>query len=122
MTPSPVLSNAYLLNGLAIPRPKFFKRDFIFVSKDVRAINGKEGRDISGKKERFVLGWELLALLEFDRLSAAADTGTAVTFSVTDGNLVINQTNVLARLSQARYIVPGSNYVVGTEIELTEVE
>ncbi len=110
------------MNGLNIPRPKFFKRDFIFVSRDVRAINGKEGRDISGKKERFVFGWEVLSLLEFDRLNAAADVGATVTFSVNDGNLIINETNVLARVSQARYVIPGSSYIVGTEIELIEVE
>lgn len=92
------------------------------MSRDVRTINGKEGRDISAKKERFVLGWEILSRTEFDRLSTIADNGVAVTFSVDDGNLVINETSVLARLSQARYVVPGSDYIVGTEIELIEVE
>ena len=61
---------------------------------------------MGGRKERFVLGWEILFKSEIDRIKAIVEKNTAVTFKIAEDNLVINETNVLTTLRPANYIVP----------------
>ena len=85
-------------------------------------IDGKTSRDLGGRKERFVLGWEILFKSEVDRIKAVVEKNTAVTFKIAEDNLIINETSVLVTLRPVSYNVPGSEYFASTEIELIEVE
>jgi hypothetical protein len=110
------------LDGVDLPRPKFFSREFIFQKTDVTTIDGKTSRDLGKRKEKFVLGWEMLFESELDRIKTIVEKNTAVTFEIAEDNLVINETNVLTTLRPVNYIIPGENYLIATEIELIEVD
>lgn len=113
---------SYVLNGTNLPTPKFFKREYISISKDVKSISGKQSRDKRTKKEKFMLSWETLSSSELTTILNIVNLNTPVTFSVTDGNLFIGETNVIVRIKSVDYIVPGENYIAATELELEEVE
>jgi len=121
-SPSPPVYNAYILDSQSLPRPKSFSREFISISRDVRTIDGKEGRDMSHRKERYILGWDTLSAYNVSRILTIIDKDTAVTFAISEENLTILSTNVLVKLVSIDYITPGENYLAELVIELLEVE
>jgi hypothetical protein len=88
----------------------------------LETIDGKSNRDFRIVKERFVLGWESLTSSQLSTILGIVALNTAVTFSVDDSGLVIDQTSVLVSISSINYNTPGSAYLAETEIELVEVE
>jgi hypothetical protein len=122
-SPSPAIyPNRYVLDGTNLPRPKYFRRESIFVAQDVRAISGREGRDKSHRKERFVLGWDVLVSSELSTILTIVEKNQPVTFSVSEENLTINEISVIVNIVSIRYTTPGENYIAETEIELIQVE
>jgi len=111
-----------VLDGTNLPRPKYFRRESLFIAQDVRAISGKEGRDKSHRKEKFIMGWDVLVSSELATILAIVDGTQPVTFSVGEENLTIREIDVIVSIVSIRYTTPGENYIGETEIELIQVE
>lgn len=120
-SPSPSLpASNYLLDGIYLPPPKTFSREFISISSDVSTLTGKTGRDLGTKKEIFRLGWEVLSKEEVDNILVILAKNTPVVFQITETNLTIAPTRVIIRLSGIEYSTLGSNYISSLELELEE--
>ncbi len=114
-------NTAYVLGDIILPRPNSFNREQIYMKKDVLSLSGKTGRDITGRKERFILSWDNMTKTEFDSLLSSIETNTSMLFSISDGALQISETEVFAVVSSAEYSTLGSDYLVSTEVVLVEV-
>lgn len=73
------------------------------------------------------MGWETLPAYDVSRILAIVDKNVAVlfdpsSFTLSEGNLTINETLVLVNLKSIDYITLGSHYYATLEIELVEVE
>jgi len=118
-SPSTGPSN-YWLNGILIPRPNSFSREYLDPGKIVMAISGKWGRDITSSKEVFNLTWEYMWKEEYDNLIDIINLNQAITFKVEDGNLQIIETNVFPYIKVVDYEVPGEDYLAGVTLGLIE--
>jgi len=112
----------YILDSTTIPRPKGFIREELLVGQDVVAINGRTGRDIRNRKERFILSWEVLSNAEVSTIMTIVEKNEAVTFSVAETNLTINETSVIVSIESIEYKIIGSNYIAALALELVEVQ
>ena len=113
---------SYILNSQTLPTPNSFRREFISISNDVGAINGKTGRDMRTRKEKFVLSWKSLTSSQLSIILDIVNGNVPVNFSVNDSGLIVEQTSVIVNIGSIRYLTPGSTYLAETEIELVEVE
>jgi len=114
-----VISNKYYyLGGLIMSRPKSLIRESVFLKTDITAIDGKTSRDTGTEKEKYMLTWEILSKGEMDNLVEIVELNTAVAFSVNDGNLVINEVNVIPFMNTRSYTLVGNNYIGATSLEL----
>lgn len=111
----------YFLGGEALPRPKFFRRDPIFIKSDVTTLSGRTGRDIVGRKERFVIGWSLLSADELTDIIDLVEQDTPLDFEVRDRDLQIKPTSVITTIRRVTYRIPGGDYIPITQLELVEV-
>lgn len=112
---------SYILNGVTLKTPSAFNREYIKVARDEKTLNGRTGRDKRVTKERFILSWEHLSSSELGDILTIIELNQAVTFLVNETNLLINETNVIVNISDVTYVIPGSNYIASTRIELKEV-
>ena len=112
----------YYLDERTLPRPKSFSRQFITTGQSVEAISGKRGMDLYGRKERYVLSWVDLSYMNLHTILDVVAENSAVEFEVSDGNLVINPTDVMVDISNISYSTPGSDYRADVTLQLTEVE
>ena len=111
----------YKLGTLILPRPKYFKREFIYLKTDMNTIDGSTKRDIGTFKERFILGYEVLTQTEITAIQDIIDLDTAVSFQVSENNLTINSTNVFPSIKVKSHSIPGEDYRAAIELELLEV-
>lgn len=112
---------SFFLDGVEIPSPKEFSREYIPVISDTNAVNGKMGRDVRIlEKERFTLSWEVLSKAEIDSLLTTLAKNTAVAFYCDEDNLNIPSTNVFINLNSIGYETVGSDYIGSLTLELTE--
>ena len=115
-------TSGYILNSVALPRPKELRREFVPISQDNTAITGHGGRDYRYRtKERFTLSWEILSKSEADSIITIVDLNTAVDFYVLEENLSIEQVSVLARIKNIEYVIVGSSYKAMMTLELDQV-
>jgi hypothetical protein len=117
-----IIDGLYLLNGVSLPRPNTFSREFISVSNDTESIDGRRGRDLRMVKEKFILHWQNLHASEFTIIKDIVELNKSVTFSVSDANLTINEINVIVYMGSIEYNTPGSTYIGDMEIELIQEE
>lgn len=122
VSPSIQHPSMYYLNGVQLPSPKTFERDFIYQRTDYTTLSGKTTRDTSGKKEKYILSWENLNRNEVNIIKAIVELNTAVPFSVDEEDLQIASVSVIIHVNAINYTTPGSTYLAETELELIEVE
>lgn len=111
----------YRLDTLNLPRPKYFKREFIYVKTDMNTIDGSTKRDVGTFKEKFILGYEVLTQAEISAIQTIIDTNAAVSFEISEQNLNINSTNVFPSIKVKSHTIPGADYRAAIELELLEV-
>lgn len=111
----------YILNGTNIPRPKHFFRRHKYMKTDSIYLDGTTKRDITSRKEVYVLTWENLSKSHVDLLNSIVELNTSVTFQINETNLVISSTNVLTAILEKEYNTKGSDYLSKYVLELTEV-
>ena len=75
-----------------------------------------------GKKEKYLLGWDNLVSSELNTILSIVAKNTTVTFSVSEENLTIRETNVIVNISNIDYLIPGEGYRASLSIELTETK
>jgi hypothetical protein len=117
-----ILVGYYWLNGRPVARPKSLKREQIFVRTDYGTISGKTMRDISSRKESYILEWEVLTKEEADVISGIVDLNCSVAFEVSDGNLQVGSVDVFPRVKAKHYTMQGENYFVSLVLELLAEE
>ena len=108
----------YYLSNKIIPRPKSLIRESVFSKTDITTIDGKTSRDTGTEKEKYMLTWEIISKEEMDNLVEIVELNTAVLFGVNDGNLVINEVNVIPFMNTRSYTLVGNNYIGTTSLEL----
>jgi len=59
---------------------------------------------------------------ELDTILAIVEKNQAVTFSVNEENLTIDEISVIVNIVSIEYLTPGENYIGQTKIELIQVE
>ena len=112
---------SYVLNATTLPSPNKFNRQQVYVKTDSEMIDGKSKRDIATGKEMYVLEWNYLSKGEMAIIDTIIALNTAVTFSVSEQNLTIGETNVLPLLIERVHSVSGSDYLGKVVLELKEV-
>ena len=97
------------------------RREQIFIKQDVTTLSGRTGRDVVGRKERFIIGWGLLSSDELSDIIALVEQDTPLNFEVRDGDLQIKPTSVIPVIKRVTYRIPGGDYIPITQLELVEV-
>lgn len=110
----------YILNGTNLPRPKRFKRAFVFIKGDTMTLGGRTGRDILHRKEKFVLGWEMLEKREVALFQEIVDLNIPVTFKIVHQDLSVTERTVIPYISAINYDIPGSSYIARLDLELID--
>jgi len=111
------LTGGYLLDGIKLKRPKQMNREFIYQKTDYTAITGKLSRDISAKKEKFILTYDNLTKAQVDLLMTIISQNEPVSWIVSP--LGIN-TVVWPYIGSIVYETVGGDYRAGLVLELIE--
>lgn len=112
---------AYLLNGTTLPNPQKFQRLPVEISRKLNMLNGATKKDIVGRKEQYILSYQLLTQAQMATINSIYNLNSEVTFQVTETNLTIEQTTVHMEISSRTYRVMGSSYLEDVTLVLTEV-
>ena len=113
-------NTGYFLNGVQIAKPKSLKREFVFLKTDMTTIPGKLRRDVSYRKEKYILEWEILTLIEVSEILSAISQNKKISFRVNEANLQIGEVNVWPFLKSLDYSQAGSDYRASAVLELVE--
>ena len=112
----------YFIGSTLMPRPNALTRENIYIAKDVSTISGKGGRDITNMKERITLSWNRLSASDFRAILLEIEKNEPLVFYVNQNALQISNMLVIPVIKTAEYTTLGSDYLVSTSIELTEVQ
>jgi len=111
----------YVLGSLTLPRPNSFERRYIEKSSTVVTLNNTTKRDITGRKEQFILGFRMLSQTEINAIIAEYEMNTSRNFSVSETNLTISSTPVHIEIDRRQYATAGPSYREDVTLILTEV-
>ena len=112
----------WILGSTTLPDPRGFSRKPIEKSTYHDMINGTSKRDISSRKEQFVLAFTRLSQASVASVLAEYGLLETLLFSVDDGDLQISETRVHVDISGRNYNTKGSEFREDIELILTEVE
>lgn len=112
----------YILNGTTLPNPKAFTREQVETSGTIVTINGATKKDITNRKERFILTYNMLSQANVQTILGIWGGLTTVSFESTEASLMINPTTVHVEIAQRGYTTKGSDYREDLVIVLTEVQ
>ena len=113
-------NTGYFLNGVQIAKPKSLKREFVFLKTDMTTRPGKLRRDVSYRKEKYILEWEVLTHIEVSEILSAINQNIRVPFLVNEINLQISEVDVWPFLKSLDYSQAGSDYRASAVLELIE--
>lgn len=112
---------AYILGSVTLPRPSSFTREIVENSQKIITLNNTTKKDITGRKERYVLEFKYLNQAQVAAILAEYDLQTTRNFQVTETNLTIAATPVHIEIEQREYLTPGNEYREDLVIYLEEV-
>lgn len=112
---------SYVLGAVTLPRPHSFERQPIEKSAIVVTLNNTHKKDITGRKEQYILGYKMLTQDEVSSILSERDLDTPRNFSVSETNLTISSTSVLIQVDRRIYATAGPDYLEDLTIILTEV-
>lgn len=112
---------AYLLGGTTLPNPKAFKRDLVEMGSSVVCIDGTTKKDITNRKERYTLNFEMLTQAQVSAILSIYNDMTTKNFQVTEANLTIASTPVHIEMASREYNTGGDEYREDVTLVLTEV-
>lgn len=113
---------SWILGSTTLPDPRGFKRRHIEKSTYHEMINGASKRDISSRKEQFVLAFTRITQETVASILAEYQLFQSLPFSVEDGELSIAETQVHVDVNGRDYNTKGSEFREDFELILTEVE
>lgn len=113
---------AYVLGSTTLPNPKKMQRRILEQSTFHEAINGASKKDISSRKEQFILQFTRLSQATVASILAEFNLFQSLDFSISDGELEVTATPVHVDIPGRDYNTKGSEYREDVEIVLTEVE
>lgn len=116
-----VINNiGYFLNNTKLKRPKTLVREFIYEKTDYTALTGKQTRDVSAKKEKWMLGFEHLSKAEAQIIKDIVALNRPVNFHVEGFNFPIIDATVIPFVGSEIYSILGSDYLSSLQLELIE--
>lgn len=112
---------SYTLGSITLPNPKSFSRTLIESGASVITLNGRTKRDIINRKERYVLGYEMLSQTNVNLILSEYNLQQARYFTVSETNLTIPSTLVHIDIADREYNTKGVSYREDFNLILTEV-
>lgn len=112
---------AYTLGSITLPRPKSFRRETIEQSSTIRTLNNATKKDITGRKEQYILTFTKLSQALINSILGEYNLQTTRTFEVNETNLTIAATTVHIYLPDRQYNTPGNEYREDITLILEEV-
>ena len=112
---------SYILGAVTLPNPVSFERETVEKSQKIITLNNTTKKDISGRKERFIISFKMLTQTEVNTILAEYDLQTTRNFQVTETNLTIAATPVHIEIDRRAYNTPGNEYREDITLFLEEV-
>jgi hypothetical protein len=113
---------AYILNGTTLPNPKEFNRRQIEMSQVIQLLDGTTKKDITNRKEQFVLEFRYLTQAQVGIIIGIYNLLDTVNFQVTETNLTIAPTAVHVEIGDRQYNAGGDEYREDITLILTETK
>lgn len=120
ISPSVSPSPPVRLDETELKRPKTFKREFIYQKQDYTAIDGKSSRDVSNRKEKFVLTFENLTPTQVDTLLALVAQDQALLFTYDGEGMTNVEATCFPYIGSIDYVILGNSYLANLTLELIE--
>jgi len=111
----------YTLGDITLPRPNAFLRKTLEKSASILTLNNTSKKDITGRKEQYVLTYKMLTQAEVNSIFSEYNLETTRSFSVAETNLTIAATTVHIEIEQREYNTAGNEYREDLVLVLTEV-
>lgn len=112
---------SYTLGSITLPRPNAFRREVVEKSSKIVTLDNTTKKDITGRKERFVLTYTMLTQAEIASLLSEFDLLTVRNFTVSETNLTISATSVHIEYDVREYNTGGNEYREDLTLILEEV-
>lgn len=113
---------SWTLGSTTLPSPQAFARDYVERSVEHEAINGRSTREITSRKEKYVLTYQRISQTQVANILAEHAEKESLDFTVDDGDLQIATTEVHVYVRGRQYNTKGQSYREDLEIVLIEVE
>lgn len=113
---------SYVLGSTTLPRPNSFERRYIEKSATVVTLNNTTKKDITGRKEQFILGFRMLTQAQVNSILSEYELNVQRNFSVAETNLTISATPVHIECDRRQYATAGPDYREDLTLILTEVQ
>ena len=111
----------YLLGDITLPQPVSFTRRQVETSASNMTLDGRTKKDITNRKEEYILVFTLLTQAEVTSILGEFDLKTTRNFQVTESNLTISATPVHIEIASRNYNTKGGDYREDITLALTEV-
>lgn len=116
---------AFILNGTTIKRPNSMTEENSTQVAQNRVLSGNIARDYFGSNKRvWTLKYDTINTTDFATLNTIyqtyLSTAMAITWQITEGAYTVAETNVHVDIKARQFSVPGSTYLSGIELILTE--
>ena len=114
---------SYTLGSITLPNPKpgDFRRIQMEVGGSVLTLNGRTKKDITARKEQYVIYYEKLTPAEVALILSEYDLRETRNFAVSESNLTISSTPVHIDVTGREYNTAGEGYREDLQLILTEV-
>lgn len=112
---------SFILGSTTLPMPVKFSRETIERAAVNETIDGTTKKDLTNRKERFVLEFKNLTQAEVSSILSEYNLQTTRTFQVTEDNLTISGTSVHIDIPSREYNQKSADYREDLSIVLTEV-
>lgn len=116
------MARLWTLGGVTLPNPQGFSRKYVEKSVWHESINGRTTKDISSRKEQYVLSFQRIAQATVAQILALYEQKATLTFEAEDGELIISATEVHVDVPGREYNTKGSEFREDFTLILTEVE
>lgn len=113
---------SYMLGATTLKRPHSFRRVTIEKSAKIQTLDNTTKKDITGRKEQYILGYQFLTQTEMNDILSEYNLMTTRDFSVTETNLTIAATPVHIEIESREYGSAGNEYREDFQLILTEVQ
>lgn len=100
----------YILDGTTLKNPQQMEVIEIETSRSHQTLNGEVKKDIVNQRKAYSLTFKGLTQTQLNDIITIYNKRTAVSFSVSDGDLTITATDVWVSIESEQYNTQGSEY------------